>query len=189
MGQTPTRSAARAWMPILGAAAAVIVVTAVVAGPALTSPKPPKAPVCHETEPSGCDKDFVSGPTDPCRFIRVTDAEKVIGYPLAIPGRTPTECFNVVDFSPKVDALFYYEFTTGAAAVKGYQHAVAHLRDRVGGVGDVAFWDPAAWTLHVRFGPAYLWVQLSFVPDARAKAVTLARMALGNVATAVANSP
>ena len=119
----------------------------------------------------GCQQDQVRGPNDPCRWVRVTDAERVLGvfFP-AIPGRTPDTCFigGPGPFSFRV---------IPKQGIAEYRVAVRSLKDRLS-LGSEAYWDPREGVLHVLVGDAYLAVQVTEIRGAREKAIAVAGLAL-----------
>lgn len=168
--RTP-RSSLLLLIVVLGLAAAVIVPVTVslITGEDEVAPAEP----CPGGEPS-CFKDRVSGPNDPCRFIRTTDAEKVLGVDFgAYPGRAENTCF-LPSWS------FSVVTREGESA---YRSAVRSLEDRFL-LGSESYWDAEMGTLHVLVGDSYLVINGIVGPGAREKAIALAGLALAKIAPA-----
>jgi hypothetical protein len=120
-----------------------------------------------------CQQDQVFGPNDPCRFVRITDAERVLGAASGeVPGRTVDKCF-LAKFSVRV-------LTQGGATE--YQTEVKGLRTERFALGDQAVWDSAVRVLHVLVGDAYLAIVVPEVDGAREKAIAIAGLVLPKIA-------
>lgn len=135
----------------------------------LPDSKQPMQPEACRGNDLACLKDQIHGPNDPCLFIRITDAEKVLGVDFqAIPGRATDKCFMDTGLA------FGVVTTDGAAA---FRSSVVSLKDRVS-LGNEAYWDPDTSVLHVLVRDRYLSIDVSGQPGPREKAIALAGLAL-----------
>ena len=119
-----------------------------------------------------CLQDQLNGPNDPCRYVRISDAEKVLGtVSQALPGRTVDKCF-LPTFSYRV---------VSTRGITLYRTAVRSLKDRLQ-IGNEAFWDPREGVLHVLAGDTYLAIEVNGIAGNREKAIAVAGLALVKIA-------
>lgn len=136
-------------------------------------------PCMTATSPFSCQWDRQTlKPDHPCRLLRLSEIESVLGEPLqSIPGNVPGRslCF----FSHKGD--LEYAYRVGSGAQSDFTAATKQLRDQTTSLGTQARWDSAKRILHVRTRLGYLLIEIPPIPQPRDVAVQLAQIALPRI--------
>jgi len=127
-----------------------------------------------------CRFDQSLTPAHPCWPLRLSEIRDVIGGDLgSLPGSREDEglCFGAY-----LDDL-RFSYTAGPDALAAFASSTAGLADEIATLGENAFWDPAAHTLHVATGSGYFRIEVPAVEDPRNSAVRLAGIALERIRT------